>query len=1128
MNPAIQSLFISSTSLDLAEEREAVSKMLRGLRESGFLGREHFGGRETPGRRTSLEDIEKSQLFILMLGGLYGSGVIEDEYRRARDRGLPCLIYFKDEEARETDPERAQRLKTFKDVLLLQHTTERIELFSCPEELSRRMRNDLFRWYFDSHLTYYCANTAIGSINITIEEKPDYRLEAGSEHGAIVYARQTSPESPITAPSATESASSGLIGREAETAAAEQAVEQGVPVVLYGPAGAGKSAMLDALAALADGSLQRQFPDGIVRIEGTVLRGLNDLLQTLFHVFYEESDAPRKTTAADPERLLCDQCALVLLDGVEIADEDLACAVEMLPACAFAVTADHPRLAGMARQVELRGLAPEKALELLAREMGRALKPEETAFARQLCERLEGNPRWILVAASLIKEEPFVLTALAGMESLRDLIEWVHSRALGSLTEHEKRVMALLGAANGASLAARTVSTLTGIPGIAPILESLCRRWLIETRGDRHRLAESLQDYLPQVWDLSDWRQRIFDHVTQWVEEHHRNPKRVREAWPVAFAMPDWARAAGRAPEIIRLGLALDPSLVLAGHWDLWAASLQKILLAARLEDDGRREAWALHQLGTRAFCLGEADDARRLLSEALDLRVELGEHSAAAVTRHNLDFLLPREAAASRVGAAEPVVEAATTDPFPDAPVFDAEIMLPPDDEPDDGEIAPKRIEVIPFIYSRTKPLSAGTRRLAWLSHPSRRLAAVAVALLVLVVGGGAIARFRSRPVSPARAAVSPSPESPALIAPLPPVAPLPPISTDPSPSPAASPTPPPALNVPQLIVSTDILTFEPVEQGKMARARLAIKNESAVPLVISDLRLIGVNAGDFKVARDCSRRIGAKGDCTLDLEFTPQQPGGREAALMIASNAGAPRYVALKGAGTALAPRLEAAPAKVDFGLSVSRVSGNQEIVSFRNSGAGPLTITSISLTEADVFVYNDINCRGRDLAPGDSCSLSLSFRAKKDGDYSASLIIQSNASNNPLTVPIEGRRQLIANRTPTLAVFPTQLRMSFTGQAASDRKLTRGLIRLSNQGEVPLTINDVGMDGPHPTSFQLSHKCKGAQLAPGSQCDIEVVFAPGPAMVTEHRARVLVTLQEGATPQSVILNGSVSAPR
>ncbi|MGH9838340.1 MAG: choice-of-anchor D domain-containing protein [Blastocatellia bacterium] len=1100
MNPAILSLFISSTNLDLAEEREAVSQMLRGLRESGFLGREHFGGRETPGRRTSLEEIEKSQLYILLLGGILGSGVIEDEYRRARDRHLPCLIYFKDEEVRDTDPERAGRLTALKNELALQHP---MTLFSSPEELALRIRNDLFRWYFDHHLTYHCANDAIASINLAVEEKYAYRLEIGSEHGAIVYSRQTAPESPrATVPAAPEMGPGELPGRETETALAKTAIGQRIPVVVFGPAGMGKSALLHWLA----GASQSLFPDGVVRIVRAGAKCADDLFQLIFDALFE-SDAPRKCAAAECEQLLGDKRALILLDEVEAADDEIQRVMKTLPGCAFAIGSEQQRLTGVARQIELRGLAIEEAIELFSREMGRPLESDETAIVQQFSEKLECNPRRVLMAAAMARETPDALAEMDATRELPELIRWMNSHALLSITEHEERAILLLGAANGTSLTAETISARTGIPAVAPFLESLCSRRLIETCGNRYRVCEPLGEFLPQILDLTDWHRQLFDHFSEWLEAHRENPRQVQEEWEVVFALPDWTRAAGRAPEIIRLGRALDPSLALSGQWELWKEALQKVLMAAQVAEDRATEAWALHQLGTRALCLGEKETARRLLSEALEIRDSLGNHSAASITRHNLDFLLPHNR-----GEQNPLL-AADAPPFAGAASFEEKVIWD------------RRTQIIPFVRSETKPLPE-TRRLAWLPPPSRRLALIGVAALLLLIGGMTIARLKSRRVPQAQAAVSPAPDSVVIATPR--------INADPatpSPSPGASPSP--AANTPQLIVSTDLLTFEPVEQGKAARAQLALKNEGAVPLTISEVKLIGANAGEFKLANNCSRRIAAKQDCVINVEYSPrslQQAGGHEASLLIASNAGgSPRYVALKGDVVAPAPRIEAAPNKIDFGLSVNRTASNQEIISFRNAGSGSLTISSLSIAETDAFIFNDINCRGRALDPGESCSVSLGFRPKNDGDYNASLVIRSNARNNPLAVPLEGRRQLIVNRAPNLAVYPNLLRLNFTGQPNNDRKFTRGLIRLTNQGEVPLTVNDVGIDGPNAGSFQLSHKCKGAQLAPGDHCDIEAVFAPGQQIsAAEHRARVVVAINEGATPQTILLNGSVSLQR
>jgi hypothetical protein len=68
---------------------------------------------------------------------------------------------------------------------------------------------------------------------------------------------------------------------------------------------------------------------------------------------------------------------------------------------------------------------------------------------------------------------------------------------------------------------------------------------------------------------------------------------------------------------------------------------LRWILQAAQALRGQAVEAWALHQSGTRAMCLGDTSTARTFLGQALRLRESLGDRVGAAVTRHNLDILV-------------------------------------------------------------------------------------------------------------------------------------------------------------------------------------------------------------------------------------------------------------------------------------------------------------------------------------------------------------------------------------------------------------------------------------------------------------------------------------------------------
>jgi hypothetical protein len=128
------SVFVSSTWLDLQPERNAVELALQRLRETKFTGMEYFGSREETTLHASLDEVDRSQIYMGIIGGRYGSGITEAEYHRARARGLPCFIYRKDEqliaeEGREADPEKVNRLMAFTAALHRAHT---ITLFTTP------------------------------------------------------------------------------------------------------------------------------------------------------------------------------------------------------------------------------------------------------------------------------------------------------------------------------------------------------------------------------------------------------------------------------------------------------------------------------------------------------------------------------------------------------------------------------------------------------------------------------------------------------------------------------------------------------------------------------------------------------------------------------------------------------------------------------------------------------------------------------------------------------------------------------------------------------------------------------------------------------------------------------------
>ena len=102
-----------------------------------------------------------------------------------------------------------------------------------------------------------------------------------------------------------------------------------------------------------------------------------------------------------------------------------------------------------------------------------------------------------------------------------------------------------------------------------------------------------------------------------------------------------WAAQQGHETAALELSRAISPHLTHFGLWDAWGSLLNRALKAAQVIHDQHAEAWALHQLGTRAALSNQAE-AIALLKQALELRRTIGDKAGAAITQHNLDVLIP------------------------------------------------------------------------------------------------------------------------------------------------------------------------------------------------------------------------------------------------------------------------------------------------------------------------------------------------------------------------------------------------------------------------------------------------------------------------------------------------------
>ncbi len=143
--------FVSSTFDDLEGERLAVIDVLTRL---GILpiAMEHTGTSPNSPEEVSFQRLARAHLYVGIVAGRYGSGITEEEYRRAVERRLPRFIYFKAENSihdddKERDPEKVEKLKSLRDELLKSPAqTHDLQPFRTPDELAKKVVTDIHNW----------------------------------------------------------------------------------------------------------------------------------------------------------------------------------------------------------------------------------------------------------------------------------------------------------------------------------------------------------------------------------------------------------------------------------------------------------------------------------------------------------------------------------------------------------------------------------------------------------------------------------------------------------------------------------------------------------------------------------------------------------------------------------------------------------------------------------------------------------------------------------------------------------------------------------------------------------------------------------------------------------------------
>ncbi|WP_406184903.1 ATP-binding protein [Streptomyces sp. NBC_01006] len=457
-----------------------------------------------------------------------------------------------------------------------------------------------------------------------------------------------------------------LLAREEERERLVRLLGRGRSVRLTGPAGSGRSALLDAVSV----DCARLAPDGVVRLSGYGHQQPGELLHALYAAVYEASqERPERTQLLARVR---DIGAIVLLDDLEMGGAPLDELLRATPECAYLLAATPDTRApsddSHLEEVFLGGLGRADCVQLLEAGMGRALTEEETAWAGDLRFASEGLPLRFVQAAALLRqrdernlssagdedEEPGVFEERprdAAFVALPTLAEGAApAELLASRVSESARAALRIACALGGELPHHAhLPALVGDTHADAAVAELLGCGLLTPVGTRYRLAAGVARQLEEAGyadTAAEEARTAARHYAWWTGHASVTPERVAAEADAVLA----ALAGADVVAAVMLARTAAPALAASRHWEAWERVLRSGAEAARKAGEVAEQAYFHHELGVLALCEGRLDRARAELEASIGLKGALADKRGTVAGRRALALVADREKAGVEV----------------------------------------------------------------------------------------------------------------------------------------------------------------------------------------------------------------------------------------------------------------------------------------------------------------------------------------------------------------------------------------------------------------------------------------------------------------------------------------------
>ncbi len=315
-----------------------------------------------------------------------------------------------------------------------------------------------------------------------------------------------------------------------------------------------------------------------------------------------------------------------------------------------------------------------------------------------------------------------------------------------------------------------------------------------------------------------------------------------------------------------------------------------------------------------------------------------------------------------------------------------------------------------------------------------------------------------------------------------------------------------------PVVVLSPTSLSFGDQLLGTTSPAQtVTLSNTGTATLNNLGISITGTNANQFQQSNNCGTSVAVGASCTISVTFKPTITGPLAASVTIKDNASdSPQSVPLSGTG--VSSQVNLSPGTVTFGAQQVGTTSAPQTVTLSNPTSSTVTVSSIAISGGNNTSFAQNNNCGSTLAPGASCTISVTFTPTTTGTLNSTLEATDNAAGSPQKTTLTGTGAVAA-----VSVSPSSL--NFGVQAVNTTSAPQA-VTLSNSGSTTLGNIKVSITGTDTNQFAQSNNC-GTSIPGGASCTINVTFKP--TVVASLSATLTIEDDAVNSPQTVPLSGS-----